>query len=270
MSSDQLARNVTFRLLDSLNNARDPRTIGWTYSTSPVSSLFITLFYVYIVKYRGPEWMKNRQPYDLKNVIRAYNVCMVILNIGFVVFFFRNTYLSGGYSYFCTGIHFKRTEEAMAVLSASWWYLHMRIAEMSETIFFVLRKKTSQVSFLHVVHHSFAVWLGWLGLTFGAEGQPMLCVCLNSLVHVIMYTYYFLSSFGPAVRPYLWWKRYLTQLQIIQLSFFVVYMAVPLLNDCNYPKFLASIGVSVAILNVAMFCHFFLQTYKTKKSSKME
>ena len=41
---------------------------------------------------------------------------------------------------------------------------------------------------------------------------------LNSGIHVIMYTYYLLSAFGPAVRKYLWWKKYLTMLQLVSES----------------------------------------------------
>merc|ERR1712037_726826 len=39
---------------------------------------------------------------------------------------------------------------------------------------------------------------------------------LNCLVHVIMYGYYFLAALGPHMRPYLWWKKYLTTFQMIQ------------------------------------------------------
>jgi len=39
---------------------------------------------------------------------------------------------------------------------------------------------------------------------------------LNSLVHVVMYSYYLLSSLGAWIQPYLWWKRYLTQFQIVR------------------------------------------------------
>ena len=43
---------------------------------------------------------------------------------------------------------------------------------------------------------------------------------LNSFVHVIMYSYYGLSAMGPAVQKYLWWKKYLTQLQLVNKSYF--------------------------------------------------
>ena len=39
-----------------------------------------------------------------------------------------------------------------------------------------------------------------------------------------MYGYYFLAALGPAVRRYLWWKRYLTQLQMIQFSIILLHI----------------------------------------------
>lgn len=38
---------------------------------------------------------------------------------------------------------------------------------------------------------------------------------VNSGIHVLMYTYYGLSVFGPAVSQYLWWKKYLTIMQLV-------------------------------------------------------
>ena len=38
----------------------------------------------------------------------------------------------------------------------------------------------------------------------------------NTAIHVFMYSYYTLASFGPEMQKYLWWKKYITQLQILQ------------------------------------------------------
>lgn len=38
---------------------------------------------------------------------------------------------------------------------------------------------------------------------------------LNNFVHVLMYFYYMLSAMGPQYQKYLWWKRYMTELQIV-------------------------------------------------------
>lgn len=41
---------------------------------------------------------------------------------------------------------------------------------------------------------------------------------LNVFIHVIMYTYYFLAALGPHMQKYLWWKIYLTKLQMVSLN----------------------------------------------------
>ena len=38
---------------------------------------------------------------------------------------------------------------------------------------------------------------------------------LNTGVHVLMYTYYGLAALGPQWQHYLWWKKYLTALQLV-------------------------------------------------------
>lgn len=41
---------------------------------------------------------------------------------------------------------------------------------------------------------------------------------INSFVHVIMYSYYGLSAIGPHMQKYLWWKKYITMLQLVCLN----------------------------------------------------
>lgn len=38
---------------------------------------------------------------------------------------------------------------------------------------------------------------------------------MNAFIHVIMYMYYGLAACGPKFQKYLWWKRYLTILQLV-------------------------------------------------------
>ena len=38
---------------------------------------------------------------------------------------------------------------------------------------------------------------------------------VNSFIHIFMYAYYGLAAMGPQMRKYLWWKRYLTIMQIV-------------------------------------------------------
>jgi phosphatidylglycerophosphate synthase len=45
---------------------------------------------------------------------------------------------------------------------------------------------------------------------------------INTFVHIIMYTYYMLAAMGPRFQKYLWWKKYLTVLQMVGLLLVVV------------------------------------------------
>jgi len=40
---------------------------------------------------------------------------------------------------------------------------------------------------------------------------------INSGIHVVMYFYYLLAAMGPQYQKYLWWKSYLTLMQMVSL-----------------------------------------------------
>ena len=44
-------------------------------------------------------------------------------------------------------------------------------------------------------------------------------VVINSFIHVLMYAYYGLSACGERIQKYLWWKRYITQAQMVTKIF---------------------------------------------------
>uniref|UniRef100_A0A023GHL0 Elongation of very long chain fatty acids protein n=1 Tax=Amblyomma triste TaxID=251400 RepID=A0A023GHL0_AMBTT len=246
---------------------RDPRTADWPLAGN--KHFLITLFvaYVYLVKIGGPRFMKGRKPYDgIKPLIIIYNASMVLLNCYFVVAFISKSYLGGGYNLFCQGIDFEaRDEVTMSMLNLCWWYLMVRIADFLDTFFFVLRKKDSHISFLHVVHHILVVFNGWFGLAYGPDGQVALGVILNSFVHVVMYSYYFLSLLGPSVQKHLWWKRYLTQFQLVQFVVIFVHTLLPLFISCGYPRPHTCIMLCEAVFFFSMFVRFYLKAYSDKK-----
>ena len=86
---------------------------------------------------------------------------------------------------------------------------------------------------------------------------------LNSLIHVFMYSYYFLASLGPQMQKYLWWKKYLTALQMIQ--FVIVFtrsmIVITGIVECGYPRFFSLISASITALFFAMFMQFYKDTY---------
>nr|CAD7255919.1 unnamed protein product [Timema shepardi] len=57
-----------------------PRTSHWPLMSSPFPTLAICLSYVYLTKFAGPKLMENRKPFELRNVLIAYNLFQVIFS----------------------------------------------------------------------------------------------------------------------------------------------------------------------------------------------
>jgi len=55
-----------------------------------------------------------------------------------------------------------------------------------------------------------------LNLSVFAGGHGTLLGLINSFVHIIMYSYYLLAALGPSVQKYLWWKKYITTMQMVR------------------------------------------------------
>ena len=55
-------------------------------------------------------------------------------------------------------------------------------------------------------------------------------------VHTVMYFYYMCAAFGPGVQKYLWWKKYITTLQLVQFVLVFFHAIQPIFFTCNYPK----------------------------------
>ncbi|KAH9380991.1 hypothetical protein HPB48_008205 [Haemaphysalis longicornis] len=241
---------------------RDPRTLGWGGIADARLVFPVLVGYVYFVKYAGPRWMKDRKPYELKSAILAYNALTVIANACFVVRMVDLSFVSGEYSLLCQGInYYSPTATDMAILNLVWWYCFVRVADFLDTVFFVLRKKYSQITHLHVIHHFLVVFSSWFYANFGSDGQTVLGACVNASVHVVMYSYYFLAALGPSVRKYLWWKRYLTELQITQFVVLLMHMAITLFHDCGYPRTLALLALSQGFLGLGLFINFYVRSY---------
>ena len=132
---------------------------------------------------------------------------------------------------------------------------------------FVLRKKFSQVSVLHVVHHAIMPLSCWIGNRFYPGGHATFFGMLNALVHVFMYLYYGLSALGPAAKPFLFWKTWMTNLQMAQFVAVMVH-AFQLLfyEDCGFPREFAYYIGSHAILFFVLFANFYFKAYLQPRS----
>ncbi len=104
--------------------------------------------------------------------------------------------------------------------------------------------------------------LGWIAVRFVPTNNPLaIFAILNTFIHTIMHCYYGLSALGPAVRPYLWWKRYITQLQIGQFVVYNIFAVVFACRQKGYPPQLLAIAYSQPILFLVLFYRFYKKAY---------
>lgn len=98
-------------------------------------------------------------------------------------------------------------------------YFLAKISELLDTVFFVLRKKDSQITFLHLYHHTVMPMISWGATKYYPGGHGTFIGVINSFVHIIMYFYYMMAAMGPQYQKYLWWKKYITTLQLVLLAY---------------------------------------------------
>eukprot|EP01097_Dermamoeba_algensis_P007591 TRINITY_DN4831_c0_g1_i1.p1 TRINITY_DN4831_c0_g1~~TRINITY_DN4831_c0_g1_i1.p1 ORF type:complete len:197 (-),score=25.08 TRINITY_DN4831_c0_g1_i1:71-661(-) len=127
--------------------------------------------------------------------------------VGTLIEFYRISSNGAPYDSFCV------TKDGRMDDRLRLWYYIYYLSKYYEFIDSILKALSGKpLGFLHVYHHFTIVWITFLwarsNITFCAQG-----VLFNTFVHVIMYYYFFLTSLG--VRG-IWWKKYITLLQIVQ------------------------------------------------------
>ncbi|ORY85372.1 GNS1/SUR4 family-domain-containing protein [Leucosporidium creatinivorum] len=147
--------------------------------------------------------------------------------------------------------------------------------ELADTVFLVVKKKPLQ--FLHVFHHTATAALCYTQLN-GRTSVSWVPIVANLTVHVLMYYYYFMTAAGYKI----WWKKYLTTLQITQfvIDLFVVYFAsysyfastyfpyMPTYGTCSGTEGAAFMGCALLTSYLFLFIAFYKKTYAQQVAAK--
>lgn len=274
MDTLQVLQDKVYDLYDKYIYARDelsdPRVKDWLLMQSYYPTLMLTAAYLFLV-WIGPKIMQNKEPFQLRFVLFVYNMGLVILNFHIFYELIEATYLAG-YSYSCQQVVYSNDPQELRIASALWWYYFSKLLEFWDTFFFILRKKNNQVSFLHVYHHAsmFPIW--WIGVKWVAGGQSYFGAMINSFIHVIMYTYYGIAVLGPQFQKYLWWKKYLTRIQLVQFVAGMIHAAQSLIIGCPFPLWmqwaLILYGGSILGLFLNFYFHAYIKSQRDKSTAK--
>ncbi|KAI1286047.1 Elongation of very long chain fatty acids protein 7 [Halotydeus destructor] len=219
----------------------------------------VAIYLVFVMKL-GPGFMRNRKPYQLETAMRLYNVVNILVNL---VMFLVGMYYTR-FTIRCWSCIDPRDDSTplWAQLLAGKGYMYLKVFDLLDTVFFILRKKSNQVTPLHVIHHAVMPLTVYFGVKLAPYTFIIMTAILNTFVHVVMYTYYLLASYGPKMAPYLWWKKYLTLIQLVQFTIHLVHATAILITaNCDYPRFLSYVHILEGSYFMYAFGKFYIQSY---------
>ncbi|KAF7339472.1 Elongation of fatty acids protein [Mycena sanguinolenta] len=268
--ADLLLANVPFTL--------PPHLVSFIPGQTPLSTntvVFGTLAGYLALIFGIQAAMKNHPPQRLNTLFQAHNVILsagslllLVLLIEEVVPIIWNT---GIFNAMCAEASWTPRMEFYYMINYYFKYL-----ELLDTVFLAFKKKP--LPFLHVFHHSATALLCYSQL-IGRTSISWTVISLNLTVHVLMYYYYYATAGGAKI----WWKKYLTMMQIIQfvIDLFVVYFGtyghfaatyydgvIPHMGNCAGSETAALFGCGLLTSYLGLFINFYFQTYKKKPSSK--
>ncbi|EKX51520.1 hypothetical protein GUITHDRAFT_66090 [Guillardia theta CCMP2712] len=222
----------------------------------------VVICVVYFLSVRALKFfMRSRKPFDLRYVVAFHSglltVASFVLFASFMMILFEKFQSFSPWETICSSdFHHDGNLQFLYYINyLVKWY------ELLDTVILVLRKK--EVIFLHEYHHAATLFLCWIQLDQHSTVQ-WVPITINLLVHVFMYYYYTLAALKIPV----WWKIYLTQLQIVQ---FVIDIAackhLRMILLCSRPRPMcngtlkgALVGVGVIFSYLVLFVIFYLQT----------
>ncbi|XP_072744128.1 very long chain fatty acid elongase AAEL008004-like isoform X2 [Anoplolepis gracilipes] len=240
-----------------------PLTREWILISSPFPLMLIIFGYLYFVLYAGPRYMQNQLPYKLKTFIMLYNLIQILANIWMV-----KEHLSFGwfskYGITCSSFPYSTPDSlnAIKIFHCVWWLFLLKIFDLVETCVFVLRKKQNQVSKLHVYHHVSNIFFGWIYLKYILEERMTFISLINCAVHVIMYTYYFISAkskYRQIISPV---KPFITRIQMMQFIVMIIFVLQVWDPNCHVQFEYVTLLAFIFITNLLIFFYLFYDFYK--------
>ncbi|XP_030755479.1 elongation of very long chain fatty acids protein AAEL008004-like [Sitophilus oryzae] len=253
-----------------MNDLSDPRTADLPLMSSPLPVVIVLFLYCKFVFDWGPNYMKNRPPFDLKYVMILYNTVQVLVN-SYVVYICWTAWSVVDTQ--CTPVDYSNSYWGLKFLKITYLYFLLKMADLLDTVFFVLRKKNTHISFLHTYHHFGMVVLGWIAVKFIGGGHCYFVGLANCIVHSILYAYYLLTAYDSKYGRLVWLKKFITQTQLIQFGFILfMFTRLLFLQDCGFPKIVSLFLIPQNLFIIALFGDFYIRSYvlPQKKKEKKE
>ena len=218
------------------------------YSTVIVGGYLMMVF-------SARQLMKLFSPLRLNRLLVAHNaICCVLSCVSLYVL---------GMGLWETGSIIQLSSTSRYFKQGLYVYWLTKYYELLDTVFMLLRHKPKQMSFLHVFHHSTMPFLSEYSYRYAPWPPIAFGLLLNSLVHVVMYSYYALTAFFP-LHDFTW-KKWITLLQIFQfvLGFVVCTYGYLYEGYCIY-------SIIYPLVLLSLFANYYYKAFIVKLHHKKE
>lgn len=236
-------------------------------ASSVVTALIVYLSVIFGLR----EYMKPLKPLKFQFLFRAHNVLLSLGSFILLVLMLEEVIPI----VWKHGLFYGMCDNAAWTSRLEFYYMinyYIKYVELLDTVFLVLKKKP--LAFLHVFHHSATALLCFTQLD-GRTSVSWIPISLNLSVHVAMYYYYYATAGGAKI----WWKKYLTTMQIIQfvIDLVAVYFssysyyaanyapALPHMGSCAGTEFAALFGCLLLTSYLGLFIDFYVRTYMIRQ-----
>ncbi|XP_064547203.1 very long chain fatty acid elongase F-like [Drosophila montana] len=237
---------------------------------SPWPMVLIVSFYLLFVLKLGRQFMAKRTAYDLRVVLKIYNLVQILYNG--LVFFAAICYLTAFRPHSLGCITVMPQDHPLKNIDRllSYAYYINKYFDLLDTIFIVLRKSYKQISGLHLLHHLYMPITGYYVIRFNGYGGHLIVMgVLNLFVHVVMYSYYYISSQIPPAERRIWWKEYITILQMLQFLIIFAHNIWTLMQPrCEISRVLTYMVLFMSVAMFLMFTNFYTHAYILPKKKK--
>lgn len=232
-------------------------------STSAIPIFLITILYYRIVKHEGPKFMENRTAWKLKSYTRLFNICQVAACTYLVVEFYRLGFTLRSTFSSCDNFTMD-TYKPNADLC--WWLFILKASNLIETVAFVMRKKNNQITTAHVFHHMGTFVFSWVFLKYAFQKFFLFLVVLNTMVHIVTYTYYCLSTFRQCKSFLKAVKPYLSGMQLIEMVILFVRESLSCYQECEQPLIIRVVFLTFGVALLTLFTLLFKQLFMNKNT----
>jgi len=240
---------------EHVNHPDGAYSTAWFALPACMTALYLTSVFG-LTKY-----FESRKPMTgLKDYMFTYNLYQVIINVWCVVAFCVEVRRAGMSA---IGNKVDLGPNSFRLGFVTWVHYNNKYIELLDTLWMVLRKKTQQVSFLHVYHHVLLIWAWFCVVKFCNGGDAYFGGLLNSIIHVLMYSYYTMALLGWSCP----WKRYLTQAQLVQFCICLAHSVWAAVTKV-YPPHICLVEIWVMVSMLVLFTRFYRQAYAKEAKAK--